>query len=212
MFCEKCGTQNNDSNTNCVNCGAPLYGTQPQYQQPQYQQPQQPQQQYGYNQPQQYGYQPQPLAANGSKPTVLYIIAGIIAALLVLFLFLPHLSIRGQGAYIPFAIIIESTKASGFVSSDAAGALGAFMVLLIIPMGLEIVWAIMSFMMKRPAGIFGVIACSIGFFVYMIWMVLMLACGNIYGVTCLPFPVFMFLFSIAGIPVSIVQIVKKKYL
>lgn len=212
MFCEKCGTQNNDSNTNCVNCGAPLYGDQPQYQQPQ--QPQQPQQQYGYAQPQQqYGYgQSQPMATNGPKPKVLYIIGGIIAALLVLFLFLPHLSIRGQGAYIPFAIIIESSKAAGWLSSGAAGALGAFMVLLIIPMGLEIVWAIMSFLMKRPAGIFGVVACSIGFFVYMIWMIIMLACGHMIGVSCLPFPVFMFLLSIAGIPISIVQIVKKKYL
>ena len=43
MFCSRCGTQNNDAYTNCVNCGAPLRA--PQYPQQQYQQPQQPQQQ-----------------------------------------------------------------------------------------------------------------------------------------------------------------------
>ena len=61
MFCEKCGTQVNDGQAFCSNCGNRLAVAQPAYQQPAYQQPtyQQPiYQQPIYQQPANYGYAP----------------------------------------------------------------------------------------------------------------------------------------------------------
>ncbi len=205
MFCPKCGTQNNDYNINCVNCGAPL---SPNQQQNGYSQPQ-----YGYAQPQ-YGYtQPQPVnALNGPKPNVLYIIAGVMAALQVLMFFLPHLSSKAGKVFMPVQLFGGAKALSSFgATKDAANIVGGFMFFFVIVVALEIAWAILSFMKKRPAGIFGVVACAVGFFVHMIWMIAMGAASSPTYITMMPFPIFMFFLSIAGIPVSIVQIVKKKY-
>ena len=205
MFCPKCGTQNNDYNINCVNCGAPL---SPNQQQNGYSQPQ-----YGYAQPQ-YGYtQPQPVnALNGPKPNVLYIIAGVMAALQVLMFFLPHLFSKAGKVFMPVQLFGGAKALSSFgATKDAANIVGGFMFFFVIVVALEIAWAILSFMKKRPAGIFGVVACAVGFFVHMIWMIAMGAASSPTYITMMPFPIFMFFLSIAGIPVSIVQIVKKKY-
>lgn len=205
MFCSKCGTQNNDNNINCVNCGAPL---SPNQQQNGYSQPQ-----YGYAQPQ-YGYvQPQPVnALNGPKPNALYIIAGVMAALQVLMFFLPHLSSKAGKVFMPVQLFGGAKALSSFgATRDAANIVGGFMFFFVIVVALEIAWAVLSFMKKRPAGVFGVVASAVGFFVHMIWMIAMGAASSSTYITMLPFPIFMFLISIAGIPVSIVQIVKKKY-
>lgn len=204
MFCPKCGTQNNDNNINCVNCGAPL---SPNQQQQGYAQPQ-----YGYAQPQ-YGYtQPQPVnALNGPKPNALYIIAGVMAALQVLMFFLPHLSSKGGKVFMPVQLFGGAKALDSIGAKDASSIVGGFMFFFVIVVGLEIAWAILSFLKKRPAGIFGVVASAVGFFVHMIWMIAMGAASSPTYVTMLPFPIFMFFLSIAGIPVSIVQIVKKKY-
>lgn len=204
MFCPKCGTQNNDNNINCVNCGAPL---SPNKQQNGYSQPQ-----YGYAQPQ-YGYtQPQPMnALNGSKPNALYIIAGVMAALQVLMFFLPHLSSKAGKVFMPVQLFGGAKALETVGASKASDVVGGFMFFFVIVVALEIAWAILSFLRKRPAGIFGVVASAVGFFVHMIWMIAMSAAASPTYITMMPFPIFMFILSIAGIPVSIIQIVKKKY-
>lgn len=236
MFCEKCGTPNNDNNSVCTNCGAPLrhipldgYPQQGQpYQQAQPYQPTQPQQSYGQPQP----YQPQPpyqqpyypqpggQTVAGRRPTVLYIIAGVLAALQFLMVFLPQVSAYGSTYNNFFGVLSElfsTSRTAGYSSyyyqSNASGAVNAgvvfLLLLFIIPMGLQIAWAILSFMQKRLAGIFGVIASSLYFVSSLIWTVLLAAAGSS-AVTVVP--VLMIFLAIAGIPVAIVQIVKKKYL
>ena len=90
------------------------------------------------------------------------------------------------------------------------------LIMFIIPMALQVVWAVMSFIQKRPAGIFGVIASSIYSVSSMIWVfVVSIAAAASYSFgekTMTAIPVFMLLLGIAGIPVSIIQIVKRKYL
>lgn len=197
MFCPKCGTQNNDNNINCANCGAPLRPAQQQ------------QPQYSYVQPQpQYGAP----AIAGAKPTVLYIIAGVMAALQVLMFFLPHLSHRSGDVLMPVQLFGGASAMDKIGAKDAANFVGGFMVFFVIVVALEAAWAVLSFLQKKPAGIFGVVACAIGFFVHMIWMIAMTGAAASSYITMTPFPVFMFLISIAGIPVSIIQIVKSKYL
>ena len=197
MFCPKCGTQNNDNNINCANCGAPLRPAQ--QQQPQYSYiPPQPQ----YSVP----------ARVGAKPTVLYIIAGVMAALQVLMFFLPHLSHRSGDVFMPVQMFGGASALDKLGASDASNFVGGFMVFFVIVVALEAAWAVLSFLQKKPAGIFGVVACAIGFFIHMIWMIAMTGAAASSYITMTPFPVFMFLISIAGIPVSIIQIVKSKYL
>lgn len=235
MFCEKCGTPNNDNNAVCTNCGAPLRhlpldgGYPQQGQQAAYQPPQsyaQPPQQYPQQQPypQQNGaapyYPPQPGygAPAGRKPTALYIVAGVLAALQFFMVFLPHVSSYGH-SYNFFGIVSEVFGASRTTSyynynANAGNALNAgivfLLLLFIVPMALQIVWAILSFMQKRPAGIFGVIASSVYFVSSVIWLAVLAAATNANAVTAVP--VLMIFLAIAGIPVAIVQIVKKKYL
>ena len=216
MFCSRCGTQNNDAYTNCVNCGAPLGA--PQYPQQQYQQPPQ-QPNYGYGQPY-YGYAQAPVnAVNGPKPTVLYIIAGVMAVISFVLVFLPSF-FYGSHAYNPFSIVGESFKASSYTYSSSrsasnvwAGIAGLVITMFVIPMGLQVAWAILSFMQKRPAGVFGIISSGIYFISSFIWAIVCAAgtsASSGYSIT--PVPGLMIMLAIAGIPVSIVQLVKKKYL
>ena len=196
MFCPKCGTQNNDNNINCANCGAPLRPAQQQ------------QPQYSYVQPQpQYGAP----AIAGAKPTVLYIIAGVMAALQVLMFFLPHLTYKSK-VFMPVEMFGGAGALEKVGARDASNFVGGFMVFFVIVVALEIAWAVLSFLQKKPAGIFGVVGCAMGFFIHMIWMIAMAGSASVSYISMTPFPVFMFLISIAGIPVSIIQIVKSKYL
>ena len=212
MFCEKCGTPNNDSNTVCTNCGATLRHI-PFDGYPQQGQPAQYRQQPYY--PQQPG---SGTIAAHRRPTVLYIIAGVLAAIQFFLVFLPHVAAYGR-SYNFFGILSElfglgRTAGYYYNYSNAVNTLGAVVVFLlflfIVPMALQIVWAILSFMQKRPAGIFGVIASSVYLIASLIWLVVLAASLSSNAVTAVPF--LMILFAIAGIPVSIVQLVKKKYL
>ena len=220
MFCQNCGTQNNDGSMNCINCGAPLEA--PQYAQQQYPQTYQQQYQQPYPQTYQqpyYGYAQAPVnAVNGPKPTALYIIAGVIAALSFIMVFIPSFY-SSYSAYNPFSIAGESFKASSYTSSYSrsssnawAGIAGFIITMFVIPMGLQIAWAILSFMQKRPAGVFGVVSSGIYLVVSLIWAGVCTAGTASSYYTSTPVPVFMIMLAIAGIPVSIVQIVKKKYL
>ena len=172
-------------------------------------------------QAQQHSYiPPKPLytyPVRGINPTVLYIIAGVMAALQVLLFFLPHLSYRGK-VFLP----VEMFGGAGAlekvgIRDDSFGLEGEFMVYFAIVVALEIVWAVLSFLRKKPAGIFGIVACVIGFFIHMVWLFAMFyltssISDSITPVIITPLPIFMFLISIAGIPVSIMQIAKKNYL
>lgn len=217
MFCEKCGTQNNDNNINCANCGAPL---------------RQVQQQYGYQQgyPQGYpqGYQaPQNAVgvANGPKPTVLYMIAGAIAALGFLFALLPQFTYTRPGGSFSYFIFnfgsIAKDAGSSMSSStrQVATGLTAFVIILfLIPLAMRIVWAILSFMQKRPAGVFGIIASATQIITSIIWVAMIQVFVDaakkspLETVNMTAFPVLLIILAIAGIPVSIIQLTKKKYL
>lgn len=214
MFCSRCGTQNNDAYTNCVNCGAPLRA--PQYPQQHYQQPPQ-QQNYGYGQQPYYGYAQAPVnAVNGPKPTALYIIAGVMAVVSFLLVFLPSF-FYGSHAYNLFSIASEPFKTSSSgrsVSSGEAGIAGFVITMFVIPMGLQVAWAILSFMQKRPAGVFGIISSVIYLISSFIWVIVcaVYTSSSFSGYSITPVPGLMIMLAIAGIPVSIVQLVKKKYL
>lgn len=217
MFCEKCGTPNNDNNTVCTNCGAPLRHI-PFDGYPQQGQPPQYQQMPPYQQPPYYPQQP----GNGTiaahrRPTALYIIAGVLALLQFFLIFLPHVAAYGR-SYNFFGILSEifgmGRTANYYYNSNTANAVGAvvvfLLILFIVPMALQIVWAILSFLQKRPAGIFGVIASSVYLISSCVWLIVLAASLSSNTITAVP--LLMILFAVAGIPVSIVQIVKKKYL
>ncbi len=208
MFCQNCGTQNNDAYTNCVNCGAPL-------REPQYSQPQQYQQQ---SQQPYYGYAEAPVnAVNGSKPTVLYIVAGIMAVISFALVFAPSF-FYGTIPYNPFSLVVDSyrmtfaSSGSGSMKSVLDEASLFIIVMFVIPMGFQIAWAILSFAQKRPAGIFGIISSVIYLLSSFIWSLIVAVADSSPSVAVLPVPLFMILMAIAGIPVSIIQLVKRKYL
>ena len=212
MFCAKCGTPNSDGSVVCVNCGAPLqqsqtpdggYAQQSSYQQPaSYGQPA-----YNYGQP-----VVQPVAG---KPTVLYIISGVMAALQFLLVFLPHMTSQYGGYYNFFTIDVSLLKLSSYTYRGLSGFASFLLFMFIVPMALQIVWAVMSFIQRRPAGIFGVIASSIYTVSSLIWLIVVGIAGSAiytFGAGSMTaVPTFMLLLGIAGIPVSIVQIGKKKY-
>ena len=83
--------------------------------------------------------------------------------------------------------------------------------IIIVPMALQILWAFLSFFRKRPAGKLGLVASIIYFLVSVIWFSSLV--GNSYMqsvMTAVPF--FMFVMASAGIVLSIIQLVKRKYL
>ena len=148
---------------------------------------------------------------SGAKPTLLYIIAGVMAALQVLMFFLPHLS-DGDNVLRPVEMFGGVGVLDKFGVYDNPYEIGVAFIFLVIVVALEVVWAVLSFMKKKPAGIFGVVACALGVIIHLVWFVVICHTegGSYFRVSQLPF--FMLLLSYAGIPVSIVQIVKKKYL
>ena len=228
MFCGKCGTPNDDNNTTCVNCGAPMQRVQPQ--QTEFEQPVQAQnQQYGYAQPQ-YGYaQPQygyahPQQADkimtAKKPKVLYLIAGIMAAIGFILPFLPSFkydsvyynvfNVGGKVFKKTSFSYLSKYKQTNYRSVEVNE---SFMYFFIVVMAVLAAWAVLSFLRKRPAGIFGVIAASLLVTAGALWFVMIDVSvkGAVY-IEETPVPMLMVILGTAGIPVSIVQIVKKKYL
>ena len=223
MICNNCGMDNPDGSAFCVSCGAKLNApqqytdySQQSYQNPmqqQYQQYQQPQSPY----PQQsYGYAPardprldNPRAIKGAK--VLYIIVGAIACLCLLMPFLPSVSVLGKSFNVFSIGRLVSGLGSAFGSKSAQGG-GTFLIaMFILPMALQIPWAILSFARKRPAGVFGLISSIIYFIVSIIWIAILNSDSSLrLAVTGVPY--FMLIFAIAGFVLSIIQLVKKKYL
>lgn len=205
------------------------YSQQPvqQYQQPVQQQYQQPVQQYQqpvqqYQQPQSpypqqnYGYAPvrdprldNPSAIKGAK--VLYIIIGAIACLCFILPFLPSVNVLGKALNI-FSIGNLASGLGSYYRSSSASTGGAFIIaMFVIPMAIQIPWAILSFMRKRPAGVFGLISSIIFFIASIVWIAA-LTSNSVTKSVMTAVPALMVVFATAGIVLSIIQLVKKKYL
>lgn len=212
MFCENCGAQNVDGAKFCAGCGAPLASAQPvqpQVEQPQYQPPQP---QYNYNYPTY--QQPQPAQVQPAQPgrsvgaIILYMIAGAIAVLSIIMVFLPHILVLFRG----FNVFQLVTTEQVFGTSREAAA-GGFMIIamLVLPMILQLVWAILSFARVKAAGVLGLIASIFAINHTIIWMVIISAItestrGSA-NMTAVP-PIMLFL-AVAGLVLSIIQMTKK---
>lgn len=236
MFCEKCGHNNPDTAKFCAGCGARLAAqqldqppfaetqdntevyTQPEYTQPEYTQPQYTQPQYG--QPS-YGQQPaynqynsyQPSAAlkpqgKSTVAVVLYMIAGGVALLSILFAFLPHITVMGQG-FSPLALVSE--RRIWGTSGDAQIAAVFVILLLAVPALLQLVWAILSFLRTKAAGVLGLIASIFAINHTVVWLALLGAVREkSYSVASMTaVPVLMLILAIAGMVLSIIQMTKK---
>ena len=190
---------------------------QPQYDQPaqpQYGQPVQPQygQQPSYNNYNNYNsYQPKPAVKPQGKSVgavVLYMISGAIALLSILFVFLPHITVLGSG-YAPFQLV--SDKYIWGSSSDARAGAIVVIVLLVIPMLLQLVWAILSFLRTRAAGVLGLIASIFAINHTIVWIALLGSIReksySLASVTAVP--VLMLVLAIAGMVLAIIQLTKK---
>ena len=196
---------------------------QPQYNQPTYQQPESVQPQYQYTQPQ-YGqqpsynnynnynsYQPKPAVKPQGKSVgavVLYMISGAIALLSILFVFLPHITVLGSG-YAPFQLV--SDRYIWGSSSDARAGAVVVVILLVIPMLLQLVWAILSFLRTRAAGVLGLIASIFAINHTIVWIALLGSIReksySLASVTAVP--VLMLVLAIAGMVLAIIQLTKK---
>jgi hypothetical protein len=170
----------------------PAYGQQPSYNQ--------------YN-----GYQPSPALKPQGKSVgalVIYMICGAMALLSILFVFLPHLSVIGR-AYAPFQLVSDSYVWGS--SSDARVGAVFVIILLVIPMLLQLVWAILSFLRTRAAGVLGLIASIFAINHTIIWLALLAGIRersySLASMTAVP--VLMLIFAIAGMVLAIIQMTKK---
>lgn len=179
---------------------------QPQYAQQQYSQ------QPSYNNYNNYSsYQPKPAVKPQGKSVgaiVLYMIAGAMALLSILFVFLPHITVLGSG-YAPFQLI--SDRYVWGSSSDARTGAIVVVILLVIPMLLQLVWAILSFLRTRAAGVLGLIASIFAINHTIVWIVLL---GEMreksYSLASMTaVPVLMLVLAIAGMVLAIIQMTKK---
>lgn len=234
MFCEKCGRNNLDGAKFCAGCGAQLVAphldkapfeetpsttigySQPEYTQPAYTQSESVQPQYSqqssYNNYNNYSsYQPKPAVKPQGKSVgaiVLYMIAGAMALLSILLVFLPHITVLGSG-YAPFQLI--SDRYVWGSSSDARTGAIVVVILLVIPMLLQLVWAILSFLRTRAAGVLGLIASIFAINHTIVWIVLL---GEMreksYSLASMTaVPVLMLVLAIAGMVLAIIQMTKK---
>ena len=193
---------------------------QPQYSQPTYQQPENVQPQYQYTQPQ-YGqqpsynnynnynsYQPKPAVKPQGKSVgavVLYMISGAIALLSILFVFLPHITVLGSG-YAPFQLV--SDRYIWGSSSDARAGAVVVVILLVIPMLLQLVWAFLSFLRTRAAGVLGLIASIFAINHTIVWIALLGEMReksySLASMTAVPVP--LMVLAIAGTALAVIQV------
>ena len=139
---------------------------------------------------------------------VLYMISGAIALLSILFVFLPHITVLGSG-YAPFQLV--SDKHIWGSSSDARSGAIVVIILLVIPMLLQLVWAILSFLRTRAAGVLGLIASIFAINHTIVWIALL---GEMreksYSLASMTaVPVLMLVLAIAGMVLAIIQLTKK---
>ena len=158
--------------------------------------------------------------AGKSKPTLLYLVCGLIAAAFVAFSFFPCIK-AGDKTWnvITFAmdgyIIGESVSNvgawdfGGTVKNVAMAMAGAYSMLV----ALNVAWALFSFLRKRPAGVFGIIASLLSAAVSAFWLFVAITIAkNVPGIDVTYIPIINTALMVIGIPLSIVQIARKKYL
>lgn len=228
MFCEKCGGQNVDGARFCANCGAVL--TEQASAVPQEPQPQQNPyptgynnynnynnyNSYGYNQPPQViRANPQPQGKSVAA-IVIYMIAGAVAVISMLMTLLPQITALGID-YNCFQIFGEMINGSGYFRStdNERIMVGYFlMALIVIPMIFQLIWAVLSFIRARAAGVIGLIG-SIFFINHsFVWAVLMRVAidrGGSYFAKVTGVPTFMVILGIAGLVLAIIQLTKKDH-
>ncbi len=208
MFCENCGSQNVDGAKFCASCGAPLAASQPvqPVEQPRYQEPQ-PRFDYNYSYQQPQPVQPAPQGKSAGA-IVVYMISGALALLSILMVFLPHVTAMYQ-SFNPFQLI----GAEALWSHSREAAVGGVIIvaLLVLPMILQLVWAILSFARVKAAGVLGLIASIFAVNHSLVWLIILAAIrestGRFANVTAVP--VVMIILAIAGLVLSIIQMTKK---
>lgn len=208
MFCENCGSQNVDGAKFCASCGAPLAASQPvqPVEQPRYQEPQ-PRFDYNYSYQQPQPVQPAPQGKSAGA-IVVYMISGALALLSILMVFLPHVTAMYQ-SFNPFQLI----GAEALWSRSREAAVGGVIIvaLLVLPMILQLVWAILSFARVKAAGVLGLIASIFAVNHSLVWLIILAAIrestGRLASVTAVP--VVMIILAIAGLVLSIIQMTKK---
>ena len=78
---------------------------------------------------------------------------------------------------------------------------------------LNVAWALFSFLRKRPAGVFGIIASLLSAAVSAFWLFVAITIAkNVPGIEVTYIPIINTALMVIGIPLSIVQIARKKYL
>lgn len=208
MFCENCGSQNVDGAKFCASCGAPLAAAQPvqPVEQPRYQEPQ-PRFDYNYSYQQPQPVQPAPQGKSAGA-IVVYMISGALAVLSIIMVFLPHVTAMYQ-SFNPFQLI----GAEALWSRSREAAVGGVIIvaLLVLPMILQLVWAILSFARVKAAGVLGLIASIFAVNHSLVWLIILAAIrestGRLASVTAVP--VVMIILAIAGLVLSIIQMTKK---
>ena len=234
MFCEKCGTDNVAGAKFCAGCGAPLTEIHPEaypdgnnrsysygdtqdyaYREPAYSEPRYdnyaPQHYSGYDMPPQRvvrAPRPQPQRSTGA--IVLYIITGFIALMSLAMPFLPQVKYFYYfGSF--FNANVPALLLNGYHLSLGASSAESmiFAVMLTagfaIPAILQLIWAILSFVRVRAAGVLGLIASIIGINVYFIWAAVLKSTR----MDATPIPYLMIVLAIAGFVLSIIQLAKK---
>ncbi len=195
MFCENCGTQNADGGKFCSSCGAPLSSAaEPVYQAPQYQ-----------------SIEPAPKRTRSVASMVIYFISGGVAVWTAMLIFIPQIVIGSR--FFTIFQIIDSPTLTSFVtggSSDSDFMIAIYLVPFFAALALQIVWAILSFVRVRAAGVLGLIASIIYINHSAVWMTMLTTSSfkEPYAVT--PIPYLMVTLGIAGMVLSIMQLAKRR--
>ena len=185
MYCEYCGANNQDGAKFCSGCGAPLQAD-PAAVAPA-------------------ATTPEPYA----QPQRIVRAAGV-AIWTAMLIFLPQIA-AGSKFFTMFDIISNS-RAVRFITgggSDLDFVVSIFFVPFMLVMQLQIVWAILSFLRVRPAGVFGLIASIIYTNHATVWAVMLTSTAVKYGTVVMPIPYLMAALGMAGIVLSILQLSRR---
>lgn len=202
MYCEYCGANNQDGAKFCSGCGAPLQAD-PAAVAPVATTPE------PYPQPQRIVRAPRSTTRRVSS-MVIYFIAGGVAIWTAMLIFLPQIA-AGSRFFTMFDIISNS-RAVRFITgggSDLDFVVSIFFVPFMLVMQLQIVWAILSFLRVRPAGVFGLIASIIYTNHATVWAVMLTSTAVKYGTVVMPIPYLMAALGMAGIVLSILQLSRR---
>ena len=145
-------------------------------------------------------------------------ISGVLAVLGLILPFLPHIAstnFQQVENYSMFGFCLESIQSGelfgGYVELFAGNLL---MCLTVISMILQFIWAILSFVRVKAAGIFGVIGSCFFLFQSLFWLLILFegaVMSSHYYVNITIVPMLMVFIAIAGIVFASLQLAKKDY-